>query len=87
MSGGERRLSTKYQGVWTPRGSVTPASSFDFRFIPVPLSHESFAQGGLTTADIRENRINVKIEFRRQQFADAIDFRDDGIFPHAATLP
>jgi hypothetical protein len=52
-----------------------------------PLRHEPFAQRGLTLADVREDRLNVEIEFRRQHFAGAIDFRDNRIFPHTTNLP
>jgi hypothetical protein len=47
------------------------------------LRYKPFTQRSLTPADIGEDRLNVEIELRRQHFADAIDFRDDGIFSHA----
>ncbi len=61
--------------------------SFGVRFGSRPLRYEPFAQGSLTLAEVREDRLNVEIEFRRQHFAGAINFRDYRIFPRTANFP
>ncbi len=51
------------------------------------LRHKPSAQRGLTLAEIREDRLDVKVVFRRKLFACSMDLLDDGVFPHDAMPP
>jgi hypothetical protein len=45
------------------------------------------AKRGLTLSKVAEDRLNVEAKFRRELFARPMNLRDDGVFPHGATLP
>jgi hypothetical protein len=44
---------------------MAPPVSFRLWFGSCSLWHKPFAQPGLTRADVREDRLNVELEFRR----------------------
>ena len=61
--------------------------SFSRWFGSLLWRHKPVAQGSLTLPHVRENRLDVKIEFRSELLAGSMDFRDDGVFPHDSILP
>ena len=61
--------------------------SFSRWFGSVFLLDKPCSQGSLTLLKIREDRLDVKVVFRRKLFANPVDLRNDGIFPHHTILP
>jgi hypothetical protein len=49
--------------------------------------HKPLTQGGLTLLHVREDCINVEIEFGSEHLARSMDLGDDGVFPHDFILP
>jgi len=51
------------------------------------LRYKPSAPRSLTLPEIREDRLDVKVEFRRQLFTYSMDVLDDRVLPHDIMLP
>ena len=51
------------------------------------LRYQVAALRGLTLPEIREDRLDIKVEFRRKLLAYSMHFFDDRVFPHDTMLP
>lgn len=47
-----------------------------------PLRYKPSSQMGLTLPEIREDRLDIEVVFRRQLFARSTNVRHDRVFPH-----
>ena len=61
--------------------------SFSRRFGWPLLPHKPAAEKRLTLSNTGEKRLDVIAALRGQLLAGTMDFRDDRVFPHDATLP
>jgi len=48
---------------------------------------KSIAELSLPRSQVHEDRFHVVVEYGRKFFTRPMDFRDDCVFPHGATLP
>ena len=51
------------------------------------LRNKPGTQRGLTLPQVREDRLDVEVMFRRELLTYLMDFRDNRVFPHDIMLP